>query len=85
VLLVARSPYLSWRKVGFFRGHPGKSEPSVYLTLTLSSQVFMVVGLYLPQMLKLNVAGIELEKSAVRPIATSEALGIATPRAKSAR
>jgi hypothetical protein len=57
----------------------------VYLTLTLSSQVFMVVGLYLPQMLKLNVAGIELEKSAVRPIATSEALGIATPRAKSAR
>jgi superkiller protein 3 len=36
-----------------------------YALLTFGSLLFMVVGLYLPQILKLKVAGIELEKSSV--------------------
>jgi tetratricopeptide (TPR) repeat protein len=85
IILGASISVFVMAQVGFFRGHPGKIEASVYVTVTLSSLVFMVVGLYLPQILKLKVAGIELEKSAVSQISTSEVLGIATPRAKSVR
>jgi len=64
----------------FFVGWPVRIEPASYITLTLSSLVFMVIGLFLPQILKLKVAGIELEKSSVDQITTSEALGIARPQ-----
>jgi tetratricopeptide (TPR) repeat protein len=43
-----------------------------YALLTFGSLLFMVVGLYLPQILKLKVAGIELEKSSVDQAATGE-------------
>jgi tetratricopeptide (TPR) repeat protein len=36
-----------------------------YSLLTFGSLMFMVIGLYLPQILKLKVAGIELEKSSI--------------------
>jgi len=44
--------------------------------LAFGSLVFMVIALYLPQILKLKVAGIELEKSSVDQIQTSRTLGI---------
>src|SRR6185295_5909551 len=47
-----------------------------YGLLTFGSLLFMVVGLYLPQILKLRVAGIELEKSSVDQAATGGTLGI---------
>ena len=47
-----------------------------YLATTFSSLVFMIVGLYLPQIMKLKVAGIELEKSSTDHIRTSTSLGI---------
>ncbi len=47
-----------------------------YALLTFGSLVFMVAGLYLPQILKLKVGGIELEKKPVEQIATSASLGI---------
>lgn len=47
-----------------------------YALLTFGSLLFMVVGLYLPQILKLRVAGIELEKSSVDQASTGGTLGI---------
>ena len=47
-----------------------------YLTMTFGSLVFLVIGLYLPQIMKLKVAGIEIEKSSVDQITTSGSLGI---------
>jgi len=51
-------------------------EGGYYALLTFGSLLFMVVGLYLPQILKLRVAGIELEKSSVDQAATGGTLGI---------
>jgi tetratricopeptide (TPR) repeat protein len=51
-------------------------EPGYYALLTFGALIFMVAGLYLPQTLKLKVAGIQLEKSAVEQISTSSTLGI---------
>src|SRR5258708_3483384 len=67
-------------QVTFFVGWPVRIQAAAYVTLTLSSLVFIVIALYLPQILKLKVAGIELEKSAVDQIRTSDALGIARPQ-----
>jgi tetratricopeptide (TPR) repeat protein len=47
-----------------------------YALLTFGSLLFMVVGLYLPQILKLRVAGIELEKSSVDQAGAGGTLGI---------
>jgi tetratricopeptide (TPR) repeat protein len=47
-----------------------------YATLSFGALLFTVAGLSLPQLLKLKVAGIELEKSAVEQITTAGALGI---------
>jgi len=47
-----------------------------YILLTFGYLLFMVVGLYLPQILKLKVGSIELEKSTVDQIRTSGTLGI---------
>jgi hypothetical protein len=38
--------------------------------------VIMIAGLYLPRVLKISVAGINLEKSAVDQIATPSTFGI---------
>jgi tetratricopeptide (TPR) repeat protein len=47
-----------------------------YVPVTFGSIALMVVGFYLPQLLKLKVAGIELEKSSVDQITSSGTLEI---------
>lgn len=47
-----------------------------YILLTFGSLTFMVVSLYLPQLLKLKIAGIELEKSTIDQIKVTGTLGI---------
>ena len=51
-------------------------EIGSYVLLTFGSLIFMIAGLYLPQVLKLKVGSIELEKSPVEQIATISTLGI---------
>jgi hypothetical protein len=51
-------------------------EPGYYALLTFGALTLMVAGLYLPQIWKLKVAGIQLEKSAVEQITRSSTLGI---------
>jgi tetratricopeptide (TPR) repeat protein len=53
--------------------------PSEYITVTLGSFLFMVASCYLPQLLKLKVPGIELEKTAVDQITTLGPVGISKP------
>jgi hypothetical protein len=54
--------------------------PSEYITVTLGSLLLMVASCYLPQLLKLKVPGIELEKSAaVDQITTLGPVGISKP------
>ncbi len=58
-------------------GDSGKSiNAAAYISLTFGTLVFMVVGFYLPQILKLKIAGIELEKSPVTQVTTTRSLGI---------
>jgi hypothetical protein len=66
----------------FFFSIPGKQIDVGYVLLTFGSLMFILAGLSLAQLLKLKVAGIELEKSAVDQITTSGGLGIsrAPPR-----
>jgi hypothetical protein len=65
-------------QTSFFFHEPIRSlkEPGYYALLSFGALIFMVAGLYLPQILKLRVAGIQLEKSAVKQITTSSTLGI---------
>ena len=58
------------------KGDGGALSAGYYALLTFGSLIFMVAGLYLPQILKLKVAGIELEKSSVDQIGTGGTLGI---------
>ena len=67
----------------FFIGKPfivyGKSidlKVEYYVLLTFGSIIFMMAGLYLPQILKLKFGGIELEKSPVEQITTPSTIGI---------
>ena len=61
----------------FFFSIPGKQiDTGYYVLLTFGSLMFILAGLSLTQLLKLKVAGIELEKSAVDQITTSGGLGI---------
>ena len=53
----------------------GIKEPE-YILLTFGSLTFIVVSLYLPQLLTLKIAGIELEKSTVDQIQVTGSLGI---------
>ena len=55
---------------------PWETHAAYNVSLTLGSLAFMVVGLFLPQLLKLKVAGIEIEKSSVDQISPSDTLGI---------
>lgn len=47
-----------------------------YTALLFGSLIMMVASLYLPQVLKLKVVGMELEKSTVEQVSTSGAVGI---------
>ena len=67
-------------QIRFFSVHATPQKPiqdvGSYALLTFGSLIFVVAGLYLPQILKLKVAGIELEKKPVEQITTSVSLGI---------
>ena len=63
-------------QVGFYIAHNKKEYIGYYALFTFGSLIFMVAGFYLPQILKLKVAGIELEKSSVDQITLSGTLGI---------
>ena len=54
----------------------GMIGEGMYALLSFGSLLFLIAGFYLPQILKLKVAGIELEKSVVDQIAAPTALGI---------
>jgi len=60
--------------------YPSSVLPSIpagsYVLLTFTSLAFVVTGLYLPQLLKLKVAGFELEKSTTDLISTTVPLNI---------
>jgi hypothetical protein len=63
----------------FIFGVPQPQKPidvASYIGLTFGSLIFLVVGLFLPEIQKLKGAGIELEKSAVTQISTPGSLGI---------
>jgi tetratricopeptide (TPR) repeat protein len=67
----------SLSQANFFLGKPGiQMEIGYYVLLTFGSLMFILAGLSLTQLLKLKVAGIELEKSAVEQITTSGGLEI---------
>ena len=66
-------------QVTFVFGFPRLQKPldtASYIALTFGSLIFVVVGLFLPEIQKLKGAGIELEKSTVTQISTSGSLGI---------
>jgi tetratricopeptide (TPR) repeat protein len=62
VFLMAQVFFISawWSKA-----YSVKDELMVYISLTFPSLAFMVAGVYLPQLLKLKLPGIELEKASV--------------------
>jgi len=63
----------------FFFGVPNDKisiNTAYYITLTFGSLIFIVVGLFLPEIQKLKGAGIELEKGTVTQISSSGSLGI---------
>ena len=63
-----------------FLKNPQFLPPSEYITVTLGSLLLMVASCYLPQLLKLKVPGIELEKTAaVDQITTLGPVGISKP------
>ena len=73
VIVLSLSTFLS-SQMGFFSV---RIIPiGYYILLTFGSLLFIVVGLYLPYILKLKVGGIELEKSSVDQIRTTTSLGI---------
>jgi hypothetical protein len=52
-------------------------EPGYFATLSFGLLLFMIVALYLPQLLKLEVGAIKFEKSATEPISKNPiALGL---------
>jgi hypothetical protein len=59
----------------FYRGNSRLSAEH-YIFMTFGSLLLMVASSYLPQILKLKFAGLELEKSVVDQVATLGTLGI---------
>jgi hypothetical protein len=60
----------------FFTQSTGDFSAASYAILTFGSLLFLVAGLSLPQILKLKVGGLELEKSSMSPVTTPTRLGI---------
>ncbi len=52
------------------------TEIGPYLTMTFVPLIFLIIGFYLPHILKLKFAGIEIEKSSVQQITMAGSLGI---------
>ena len=60
----------------YYRDFPKIIDKGVYIGVTFGSMVFMIAGLYLPQILKLKVPGFSIEKSSVDQVTTPGTLGI---------
>jgi hypothetical protein len=60
----------------FFLGRPKPIDAAPYIGLTFGALIFVVVGLFLPQIQKIKGAGIEIEKSSITQITTSGTIGI---------
>ncbi len=60
----------------YFRRIPETIDMGFYTGVTFGSMVFMIAGLYLPQILKLKVGAISIEKSSVDQVTTPGTLGI---------
>jgi tetratricopeptide (TPR) repeat protein len=52
------------------------TDPKIYAAVTFSALLFMVAGLYLPKVLKLKVAGIELQKTSAEQVSAPSTLDI---------
>jgi tetratricopeptide (TPR) repeat protein len=77
IFLAAISIFVGTQTMVMGKQEPFKDlEAGYYVLLSFGSLLFAIAGLYLPQLLKLKVAGIELEKNAVDQIATPGGLGI---------
>jgi hypothetical protein len=65
--------FFSLSQANFFFSVPGKQiDIGYYVLLTFGSLMFILAGLSLTQLLKLKVAGIDLETSVVEQITTWE-------------
>jgi tetratricopeptide (TPR) repeat protein len=61
----------------FFAQRPAvRLKEEYYVLLTFGSLMFVAAAFYLPQVLKLKVAGVELEKSAVEKVTVPTTIGI---------
>jgi tetratricopeptide (TPR) repeat protein len=60
----------------FFASRSQFLSANHYVALTTGSIVLLVAGVYLPRVIKLRVAGVELEKSAVDHVTTIGTVGI---------
>jgi tetratricopeptide (TPR) repeat protein len=65
---------------GFVSSKNGTDGPITYGTLTFGALAFMIAALYLPNLSKFKVAGIELEKTVANQVSAPSSLGISRPR-----
>jgi tetratricopeptide (TPR) repeat protein len=65
-------------QTSFFLNWPIGSlkDPGYYSLLSFGALIFLIAGVSLPQLLKLKIAGIQLEKSAAEQVTTPSSLGI---------
>jgi tetratricopeptide (TPR) repeat protein len=76
IVVPAVAIFLEAQMAHYHLGRLAEIKVGEYSALTFGALMFIVVGLFLPQIQKLKGAGIELEKSPVNQITTSAALGI---------
>ncbi|HHT9158679.1 MAG TPA: tetratricopeptide repeat protein [Candidatus Brocadiaceae bacterium] len=67
LIILIGSQYLLYL---FIRGKPRSIKESTYIILTFGSLLFIVASIYLPNVLKLKVVGLELEKNTINQINT---------------
>lgn len=63
-------------QISLFLKEPIILDIGSYLTLTFLPLVFIVIGLYLPNILKLKFAGVEIEKNSIQQMTMPSSLGI---------
>jgi tetratricopeptide (TPR) repeat protein len=76
VCAAASSVFILAQKEFIDHGKDAFGGPGYYVLATFGALIFMIAGLYLPQILKLKVGSIELEKGSVDQISKPTSLGI---------
>ena len=74
IFVLSALPFLAIQGSFYFK-FPAEIDVKLYVPMTFGLLIFMVAGFSLPQIMRLKVAGIELEKSSVdqvRPTGTLE-------------